>query len=139
MGEPARPDRSFRGLLLHVGPAALYVALVFWGGSLATGELPRIAYSDKVLHLIGFAVMQPLMFRALRYLRPGSGLGTQIWVGALLASGVGAALEVYQMALVYRSAELLDWVADTVGAALAAVIMSMVMRGQRRDSASPAG
>jgi VanZ family protein len=117
-------------LLLNVAPALLYVLAVFYAGSLPRVPMPGPAGADKLVHLLAFAVMQLLLFRAVRYELGRLGYKWQLLGAAALASFVGAALEVYQGALPHRSAELGDWIADTVGALLAAVVAWLLLRSR---------
>jgi VanZ family protein len=118
-------------VLSHDAPAIVYVAVVFVLGSLR--ELPQVHVSnfDKLQHLLGFALMQIVVARAVAG-RSHSSRVNQVVVAAAVASGLGALLELYQMALPWRSADLLDWVADSLGAALAAFASYwLVLRRER--------
>jgi len=147
-GSQSSPSR-LRGFGLHVLPALVYVAAIFYGGSLTSAKLPRVQLSDKLIHLIAFAVLQVLAFRAIRFLWRRQGLKGHIVASIISTSAVGAALEIYQLFLESRSAEMLDWVADTLGALVAGGIVFLVLRGTKeaeaaaplsqRDSTSPAG
>ena len=140
-----KPDQSTAsprgGFLLHVMPALLYAALIFYGGSAGKMPAPNVLHWDKVAHLVGFAGMQLLSFRAVRYELPRLSLKWQLTLAVAIASVVGAALELYQFTLRSRSAEFPDWVADTVGAALAAVVLLLLMRAgaTRSDGVEAAG
>ena len=114
----------------HVAPAVLYVALIFVGGSIPMPELPQGPElpSDKLMHLVAFGGMQMLIFRAVRWLRPLAGPGKQNLLAALIACGAGALLEIWQAALPHRSAELADWLADTLGVLLGAALIALVAR-----------
>lgn len=90
--------------------------------------LPRQGglWTDKSDHFAAFLVFEILVVRALR-----SGAqsvlrrhGVAIAISALF----GAMLEGWQGLLPWRSMELLDWVADVLGAVLGAVIHCMVLR-----------
>jgi VanZ family protein len=121
------------GFWFQVAPAFAYVVAVFIGGSLKLGPLPEgeAIGMDKLLHLVAFAGMQLVMLRALRFEKPELGTAFQAAIAAVLAIVAGGFLELWQAALPYRSAELLDWVADAIGATLAAVISVLVLRGAK--------
>jgi VanZ family protein len=122
--QPDAPMTQPRGgFFLHVMPALLYVAAVFYAGSVSVGPAVQTEHGDKLIHAIAFAGMQLIVFRALRFELPEVRSKWQLLWAALISSGVGAALECYQIALRHRSAEWLDWVADTVGAAVAAAML----------------
>lgn len=116
------PRDGFVSGVLHVGPAVAYVALIFVGGSLSGGET-YVTMTDKQLHAVSFGVMVALLARAVRYFRPTLSLPVQLAVGAALSSLLGALLEVWQAILPHRDADVFDWVADTVGAVLAAALL----------------
>jgi VanZ family protein len=125
VSEPRAPARgSFLGT---VAPALLYAALVFWGGSIEIPrppfEAPALAW-DKLGHVLAFALMQLVWWRAVRYELPQLGLRAQCLLAASIAALLGGVLELYQSALPHRSAEVLDLLADVVGAGIAAVLVA---------------
>ncbi len=99
-----------------LGLALLYVVVIFVVGSLPA--TPRVAQqvSDKLQHAVGFAVLAWIWCRALGKLRPALGVRRSVVGGFLVSLAVGGVLELWQALLTYRSCELLDWVADGVGA-----------------------
>lgn len=112
--------------LLRASPALFYAVAVFYGGVMDIGPLPDTPGLplDKLLHALAFLVLEWLVELALievetRVRRP-------IAVG--VASAVGILLEGVQAALPHRSAELLDCVADVVGALLGAVLLALFTR-----------
>jgi VanZ family protein len=135
--DPKSDPSRWRGFALHVLPAVVYVVALFYGGSLTSAKLPRVDVSDKLVHLVAFGILQLLAFRAMRFQWPRQGLKWQLVASILTTSAIGAALEVYQLFIQYRSAEVLDWVADTVGAMLAGGILFLALRGAREVEAPP--
>lgn len=110
--------KALFGGVTHVGPAAAYVVIIFIGGSLSGGD----AYgtmTDKQLHAVAFGVMVPLLARAVHYLRPALILPARLGVSAASSSAIGALLELWQAILPHRDADVLDWVADSIGAVAA--------------------
>jgi VanZ family protein len=110
----------------RVWPAVAYAVFIVLMGSLPVAPPGSAEVSDKTLHFIAFGVMAVLACRALSQLRRGASQA------ALLAGGFGAAvllgggLELWQALLPYRSCELLDWVADSLGAALGVTSVALV-------------
>ena len=88
-------------------------------------------FKDKVLHLVAFAGFEVLAWRALRYLRPEWGVGWLLVGSCALAIAAGALLEIWQAVLPTRQAELLDWVADSLGALLAAAALWRVAKARQ--------
>jgi VanZ family protein len=120
----------------------VYVLLIFVGGSISPPELPPggPVWSDKIMHFVAFGGMQILIFRAVRYLRPLLGPMAQNALSALLSSAMGALLELWQALLPHRSAELLDWISDSLGVLLGAALLAVVVRAPSlAQSASEAG
>lgn len=105
-----------------VGLALGYVVAIFVVGSLPGAPPVARDVSDKLQHAVGFGLLAWLWCRALLVLRPEQGLIRAALGGFAISVGVGGALELWQSLLSYRTCELLDWVADTVGAGLAAAL-----------------
>jgi VanZ family protein len=134
MGRSAR-QRSERdpegGFFLHVAPAILYVVAIFYAGSVPNPPELRMGFeaSDKVMHLGAFLGMQLTMFRAVRWQQPAHTLARQLLVALAITSGVGALLEFWQATLPNRHADFFDWLADTVGAGLGALLLRLAYAG----------
>lgn len=109
------------GALHHVLPALLYVVAVFYMGSIAVDPPGELAFdwSDKVLHALAFGGMQFTLARAMRFSWPELSAERVAVRSVVTAAACGGVLELWQAALPHRSAELLDFVADAVGAGLA--------------------
>lgn len=100
----------------QIWPVWVYTLLIFVLGSLPSPPPGPASLDDKALHLIGFALLAVLSCRALRYARPDWTMARILSGGFLVSVIAGAALELWQAVLTYRSCEMLDWVADTWGA-----------------------
>jgi hypothetical protein len=126
-GEEERPRRGF---WLHVGPAVLYVIAVFWGGSVGMAAMPgaELLTADKLLHALAFGGMHLVLLRAVRFELPHVAFGRQNLLALAATSALGGLLELHQMALPHRSAELYDWVADTLGALAVAGVVQLFAR-----------
>jgi VanZ family protein len=107
--------------LLLWGPAALYMCFIFFLSS-ESDPLPGLTSViwDKALHGTGYAALAALLARA------GSGEGwswRRAWLfGILAASAYGMSDEFHQSFVAGRDADVLDWVADTVGAGVGATL-----------------
>jgi VanZ family protein len=73
---------------------------------------------DKALHLTGYAVLGVLLCRALR--AEGLMPSTAFVAAVLLVSAYGASDEWHQSFVPLRDADVRDWVADSIGAAIGA-------------------
>jgi VanZ family protein len=132
------PTSDFRRFALvgNVAPAALYVGALFYTGLIRLAQLPEVGFmpTDKLLHGLAFGGLALLCVRAARVFLWRASSGPRIWFGIGMASFFGALLEACQYFVPYRSAELLDWVADTVGALLAAGLLALFIRLKRGRS-----
>jgi VanZ family protein len=123
MGALGRVWHTPRSIAVDGAPALLYLALLFWLGLIPLKSLPGPDFelADKLWHLLAFGGLTALLSRALRHFRRSALQAAGL--AALLASGLGALLELFQSLTRYRSAELADMLADTLGAVLAYVAL----------------
>ena len=114
-------------------PVALYAGLIFFFSAQSHPEddLPSFLFkevSDKVLHAVEYAVLALLCYRAFRW-AAGPVLARQAVVLAILTASVyGLTDEVHQAFVPFRDSSWQDWLADTVGATLAAVGVGRVTK-----------
>jgi VanZ family protein len=110
------------------GPLCGYAGLIFYLSSQPHPEedLPSFVglFSDKVLHLIEYAVLGGLCYVALRWGTNESWRSAALPLAVLFASLYGISDEVHQSFVPFRESSWLDWVADTIGATAGAVAMS---------------
>ena len=105
--------------LLCVAPAVVWTLCLFGVGAIPVGPSPPDSLGDKWLHAIAFGLYVPWLVLADRYLRPARAWQARFLYSAAASSAVGMVLEIWQLFWPSRTFELLDWVADTVGAAIA--------------------
>ena len=87
-------------------------------------KLPTVSGSDKVYHLISFAILT----LPIAIIRPRA-----IWIILSLSIAYGGAIELLQP-LVNRNCEMADFLADTVGAILG-VLVTRALRTTPRPTA----
>ncbi|HSH46486.1 MAG TPA: VanZ family protein [Longimicrobiales bacterium] len=106
-------------------PLTLWAAgvLVVGGLDLGVGSLP--SGSDKVAHFLAYGVGGGLAALAGRWSR-GAG-----WWGLVFVALVAMVDELHQGTVVYRTADVWDWVADMAGALL---FYSLVRRIPRKGA-----
>ncbi len=128
--------QALRAVGFRLIPFFGYLGLIFYAGGAPSSDGPswQLPGADKTLHAIGFGLLYFLAVPVVTLLRPNATIAFTVVAAILVSSTSGAALELYQATLVHRSAELLDWVADTVGAMLAAVSSMALSRAWRRWS-----
>lgn len=131
-----RSTRNRMRAVKHLGPLTAYATYVFIAGSVKSSAPPG-GLSDKAAHFIGFGLMVPLAALAVSYLAPRLSSLARIGVAVVVVSALGALLEFWQMLLPWRSAELLDWVADTGGAVLMGALGLLVSRIRERVPSGP--
>ena len=114
-------------------PVALYAGAIFFlsAQSHPEDQLPLFLLqdvSDKVLHAVEYGILSLLCYRAFRR-AAGPAVARQAVVLAILtASAYGLTDEVHQAFVPLREASWQDWLADTVGATLAAVGVGRIRR-----------
>jgi VanZ family protein len=110
-------------------PALAYGVLIF-ALSHQANPLPflpeEIFLHDKLLHATEYAVLGGLLVHALRMagLRPAAAL----FVAVALASLFGATDEFHQSFVPGRNSDVADWMADTLGAAVGALVATIALR-----------
>ena len=109
----------------HVGPLMAYAVYIFVAGSWK-GSAPPGGVSDKTAHFIAFGLMVLPALLALSYLAPRLAFASRLISAVVLASALGALLEVWQLLFPWRSSEFLDWVADTSGAVAIGMVVAVV-------------
>jgi VanZ family protein len=107
-------------------PAIAYAALIFYLSS-QPNPLPTLTsrYSDKLLHLVEYGAFAMVATWGLSHLVR---LPRAARWAALLGSLYGLSDEFHQRFVPHRSAELGDWIADTLGAVLGALLAWLVLR-----------
>ncbi len=126
------------GWTLHVLPALIYALFAFGMGSIPGEPMAgwELNLKDKIMHALGFGVMQWTHLRAIRFIRPHLSSSTVVVFSVLTAILAGGLLEGWQFLLPHRTADLWDWFADAAGALLAGgVTWVLLLRRSPRPSA----
>ena len=126
MGEPVR-EATRQGVMGQVlwywVPVVLYAGAIFYFSAQSHPEdqLPSFLFkqiSDKVLHAVAYGILSFLCYRAFRW-AAGQAVARQAVVLAIVtASFYGITDEVHQAFVPFRESSWLDWLADTIGAAI---------------------
>jgi VanZ family protein len=116
----------------------VYVAAIFYLGLIPvprveTGFVP----ADKVAHLVAFGGMQWLFLRALSFFRARGRFQIAATVG--FAAFAGLLLELAQALVPHRSADVWDFVADSLGAVLGGGLSWLLLRRAERARAVATG
>ncbi len=108
------------------GALGAYWVTLFLLTHLPVEQLPMPNISDKVLHLGAYGGLGGLLVVAY-WVRPGISRGRQLAWLLLLLAAFGAVDELLQIP-VGRNGDVLDWLADVIGAALAVAILGLIWR-----------
>lgn len=122
------------------GPVVFYAGVIFYlsAQSHPDDDLQSLfdLFGDKVLHAVEYAGLGGLCYRAFRWGWNGGVAGRALLFAIGAASFYGITDEVHQLFVPFREAGWQDWVADTVGAALGAIGMSVCGGGKNRGLGS---
>ena len=120
-------------MLPDLVPLILYCVFIFMQSRLpAPFDMPDVSHFDKLLHLGAYGVMAVLFYRTYLAGWPQAMKGTLIWASVISTALYGLSDEIHQYFVPERSADLLDWLADTVGAAMGAVIYQRLFDAARK-------
>ncbi len=99
-------------------------------------ELPEGSHVDKLLHAGAYGVMAVLFYRTYLAGWPRAGKHTLLWASILSAALFGLSDEIHQFFVSCRTADPLDFLADTVGAFLGAAAYQRLVDPVRRARGS---
>ncbi|MHB9038198.1 MAG: VanZ family protein [Armatimonadota bacterium] len=112
------------------GPVAFWMVLIFFlSAQSKLPELPGLAeldYGDKIVHAFAYAILACLIWRALERGLPKM---RRIAIAIAAATVYGLSDELHQLYVPGRCFDLLDLGADALGAAIAAVALTIRMGG----------
>lgn len=119
--------RSHKITLVYI-PLIVYWIVLLVATSIPASRIPEVGVSDKFNHFFAYAVLCALLFFALsiqdKFIlfkkHPAK-------MSLLIATFYGALDEIHQMFIPGRSAELLDWVADFLGAVTGVLIAKYLL------------
>jgi VanZ family protein len=115
-------------LVLLWGPVLLVMGLIFFFSSLPDPGGPPGGISDKTAHVLIYAALGASLVRALAGGRSTAMTLTRILLAAALGTLYGASDEIHQHFVPPRTPDILDVVADSIGALLGAIVMTLVAR-----------
>jgi VanZ family protein len=107
-------------------PVALYAGVIFYLSAQSHPEeqLPSFLLkdvSDKVLHAVEYGILALLCYRAFRWAAGPAVVRQAVVLAIVTASVYGVTDEVHQFFVPFRESSWLDWLADTIGAAIGAI------------------
>lgn len=108
-------------------PLIIHWLTIFVLTSLPSDQLPSVEVSDKVNHFLAFFVLGFFLNLALKYQNKFPTLKRNvILITILIASFYGLLDELHQLLVPGRSAEVLDWIADFVGAVTGSLLAEFI-------------
>jgi VanZ family protein len=110
--------------------------LIFFQSSFPSlKSVPELAYSDKLLHFLAYAVLGALFLRAYKTLRVRNKISLLIVLSILSSSLYGISDEIHQHFIPYRSFEYYDILADFLGSIFGVLIYQFAIEKleNRRD------
>jgi VanZ family protein len=116
--------------LRYWGPLCAYAGLIFYLSAQPHPEedLPSfvLSFSDKALHVVEYAVLGGLCYRAFRWGANESWGSAAFPLAVLVASLYGISDEVHQSFVPFRDSSWLDWLADVIGSAMGAAGLARI-------------
>lgn len=110
-------------------PLIIHWVSIFILTSLPSESLPSVEISDKLNHFLAFFVLGFFLNLTLKYQTKFPNLKKNILlITIIIASGYGLLDELHQLFVPGRSAELLDWVADFIGAISGSLLAEVIYR-----------
>ena len=119
-----------KGFLRLWGPVCAYAGIIFYMSSQSHPEeqVPFVIhFSDKALHALEYTVLGALCYRAF-HATPRERWRRQAMLLAIVFTSLyGISDEIHQVFVPFREVSLVDWVADTIGGAIGAGVMSRIL------------
>ena len=118
-----------RKVLLVYIPLVLYWVLLLIATSLPANDIPALGLYDKFYHLGAYTVLSFFLYLTLIYQKKSKFLFEKAGIATIIVTSVYGALdEVHQIFVPGRSAEILDWAADLIGACLGVYIVYLMIK-----------
>jgi VanZ family protein len=118
---------NHRKFLSYWLPVVLYCAAIFIQSAYPSiARLHDVPFGDKYLHFIGYAILGILFFRAFR----SSHIENRLFVASLsicASTAYGISDEIHQYFVPYRSADVMDALADMVGSCTGVMVYFLLV------------
>jgi len=117
-----------RNFLIYWMPVVCYCVMIFIQSAYpAMSQLSDMPFGDKYLHVLGYAILGFLFFRAFRSLRFRDRLFLAFLLSITASTGYGISDEIHQHFVPYRTADVVDALADMVGSCIGAAAYFLFM------------
>ncbi len=126
------PESRTAGFAAYVAPAIAYCAFIIVMSHLPSPPTPtfNLDWGDKVTHAGAYGLMMLFATRATAWLLPDRTLRGRLIAAVLYCTLFGITDELHQALVPNRQCDVFDWMADTVGALLAAAVVALVIRSR---------
>jgi VanZ family protein len=109
-------SNELKNFLIYWLPIILYCLLIFIQSSYPSIErTPELPHLDKMLHFVAYALLGALFLRAFKTSRIKNNARFILILSVLLSFLYGISDEIHQHFVPYRSADLMDVLADMLG------------------------
>ena len=107
-------------------PLVLYWVILFTATTIPGNQLPDIHLSDKIEHFSAFFILAILLNLTMIYQRKSFLLfKNAALVTIIICLSYGAIDELHQMFIPGRSADIRDWLADSIGVILGVLVLNL--------------
>lgn len=118
---------QLKKFLFYWFPILIYCLLIFVQSSYpSTERIPDWPYIDKMLHFAAYALLGALFLRAFKTTKIKNNLKLVLILSVLLSSFYGVSDEIHQYFAPYRSADLMDVLADMLGGIMGVYIYQTI-------------
>jgi len=118
-----------RKVYLVYVPLIAYWIMLFIATTLPVSNLPSVAISDKIKHFGAFLGLSVLLSLTLIYQNKILLFKKYFIITAFIISSIYGLLdEIHQSFIPGRNSEFLDWFADSIGAAIGALIIAYLIK-----------
>jgi hypothetical protein len=119
---------KYRNFMISWLPVVLYCTVIFIQSSYpSVVRLHDVPFGDKYLHVAGYALLGMLFFRAFRSSHGGNRIFMVILLSISASTAYGISDEIHQYFVPYRTADVMDALADMVGSGLGVLGYSLLM------------
>ena len=109
-------------------PIIIYCVLIFIQSSYPSiKNVPELPYLDKVLHFVAYALLGALFLRAFKTSRIKNNVRLVFILSVLLSFFYGISDEIHQYFVPYRTADLMDVLADMFGSLMGVYIYQAIV------------
>jgi VanZ family protein len=117
-------------------PVLLYAGLIFYVSSISLPTPPiKVPFSDKIVHVLEYAILGCLVYRAcigtpkILFFKNASS------ISILSSTLYGLSDEIHQFFVPGRCMDFFDFLADTIGACLAILLLNLLSKNKNPSTA----